>query len=81
MTKNGACAGLATGIIGSFFMILGKGMLPEFLQYKNPGGFVMILSFIAIYAASKMEHKAKGKDAIPHDTHEVMAILHGPEKA
>jgi len=81
MTKNGACAGLATGIIGSFFMILGKGMLPEFLQFKNPGGFVMILSFIAIYTASKMEYSSKGEDAIPHDTDEVMAILHGPEKA
>lgn len=81
MTKNGAIAGLATGIIGSFFMILGKEMFPTFLQFKNPGGFVMILSFIAIYVASKMEFKAKGEAAIPADTTEVMAILHGPEKA
>jgi cation/acetate symporter len=81
MTKGGACAGLVTGIVGSFFMILGKGMLPHFLQYKNPGGFVMILTFIAIYAVSKMEYAAKGEDALPPDTMEVMALLHGPEKA
>lgn len=81
MTKNGARAGLVTGIVGSFFMILGKGMLPAFLQYKNPGGFVMILTFIAIYAFSKMEYASKGEEALPHDTKEVMAILHGPEKA
>lgn len=81
MTKGGACAGLITGIVGSFFMILGKGMLPTFLQFKNPGGFVMILTFIAIYVVSKMEYSSKGEDALPHDTTEVMAILHGPEKA
>ncbi|MUM76934.1 sodium/solute symporter [Pseudodesulfovibrio sp. F-1] len=81
MTKNGACAGLVVGIIGSFAMILGKGMLPTFLQFNNPGGFVMIISFLAIYAASKMEIAAKGEAALPHDTKEVMAILHGPEQA
>jgi cation/acetate symporter len=81
MTKGGACAGLVTGIVGSFFMILGKGMLPHFLQYNNPGGFVMILSFIAIYTVSKMEYAARGEDALPHDTMEVMALLHGPEQA
>ncbi len=58
-----------------------QGMLPAFLQYKNPGGFVMILTFIAIYAFSKMEYASKGEEALPHDTKEVMAILHGPEKA
>ncbi len=41
----------------------------------------MILSFIAIYTASKMEYTAKGEAALPHDTKEVMAILHGPEQA
>jgi cation/acetate symporter len=81
MTKGGACAGLVTGIVGSFFMILGKSMLPGFLQYNNPGGFVMILSFIAIYTVSKMEYAARGEDALPPDTMEVMALLHGPEQA
>ena len=81
MTKNGARAGLIVGIVGSFFMILGKDMLPGFLQFKNPGGFVMLLSFLAIYVASKMEYASKGEAALPHDTKEVMAILHGPEKA
>jgi cation/acetate symporter len=81
MTKGGTCAGLVTGIVGSFFMILGKSMLPHFLQYKNPGGFVMILTFIAIYAVSKLEYAAKGEAALPPDTMEVMALLHGPERA
>jgi cation/acetate symporter len=81
MTEKGACAGLVVGIVGSFAMILGKSMLPHFLQYNNPGGFVMILSFAAIYIVSKMEYASRGEAAIPPDTMEVMAILHGPEKA
>ena len=81
MTKNGACAGLIVGIVGSFFMILGKDMLPEFLKFNNPGGFVMILSFLSIYVVSKLEYAAKGDACLPHDTMEVMAILHGPEQA
>ncbi|WP_243546708.1 cation acetate symporter [Pseudodesulfovibrio tunisiensis] len=81
MTRGGACAGLVTGIVGSFAMILGREYLPTILQFKNPGGFVMLLSFLAIYAVSRMEYAARGEDALPHDTHEVMAILHGPEQA
>ncbi|MBG0789074.1 MAG: cation acetate symporter [Desulfovibrionaceae bacterium] len=81
MTKNGACAGLLVGIVGSFFMILAKDMLPHFLQYQNPGGLVMVLSFAAIYTVSKLEYAARGEDALPEDTAEVMAVLHGPEKA
>ena len=81
MTKAGACAGLAVGIVGSFAMILGKASLPIALQFENPGGFVMLLSFLAIYVASKLEVSMKGEDAIPSDTHKVMAILHGPEQA
>ena len=81
MTKGGACAGLITGLVGSFFMILGKDILPAFLQFKNPGGFVMILTFIAIYMVSKMEYSSKGEAALPPDVNEVMAVLHGPEKA
>ena len=79
MTKGGAIAGLVTGICGSFAMILGKGYLPTMLQFKNPGGFVMLLTFAAIYVISKMEYSLKGEAALPHDTKEVMAILHGPE--
>ena len=59
-------------------MILGKSMLPTFLQFNNPGGFVMILSFIAIYVASKMEVASKGEAALPHDTREVMAVSSRP---
>lgn len=81
MTKGGACAGLTVGIIGSFAMILGKESLPVALQFVNPGGFVMILSFLAIYAASKAEVAMKGETAIPADTGKVMAVLHGPERA
>jgi cation/acetate symporter len=81
MTKNGAIAGLLTGIIGSFAMILGKAYLPTMLQFKNPGGFVMLIAFAAIYIASKLEYAAKGEAALPHDTKEVMAILHGPEQS
>ena len=58
------------GIVGSFAMILGKSMLPHFLQYNNPGGFVMILSFAAIYIVSKMEYASRGEAAIPPDTME-----------
>lgn len=81
MTRGGAIAGLLTGIVGSFAMILGKEMLPTVLQFKNPGGFVMILTFAAIYIVSKMEVASKGEDALPHDIEEVMTVLHGPEKA
>lgn len=81
MTRGGAIAGLVTGIVGSFAMILGKGMLPTVLQFKNPGGFVMLLTFAAIYIVSKMEFSSKGEAALPHDIDEVMSILHGPEKA
>ncbi len=80
MTQGGAVAGLVMGIAGSFAMILGKGYLPQVLQFKNPGGFVMMLSFLAIYAVSKIEYNSKGEAALPHDTDEVMAILHGPER-
>jgi cation/acetate symporter len=79
MTKNGAIAGLLTGIIGSFIMILGKSYLPAALTYKNPGGFVMILAFAAIYIFSKWEYAKKKEKAIPEDVNEVMAVLHGPE--
>ncbi|GAU07838.1 sodium/solute symporter [Desulfoplanes formicivorans] len=80
MTKNGAIAGLATGIVGSFVMILGKSWMPEMLRFQNPGGFVMLLSFAAIYTCSRMEFSRKGKSAIPHDVDEVMTVLHGPEQ-
>ncbi len=79
MTRNGALAGLLTGIIGSFVMILGKAYLPAALTYKNPGGFVMILSFAAIYIFSKLEYAKKQEKAIPNDINEIMATLHGPE--
>jgi cation/acetate symporter len=79
MTKNGAIAGLLTGIVGSFIMILGKSYLPAALTYKNPGGFVMILAFAAIYIFSKWEYAKKKEKAIPEDVTEVMAVLHGPE--
>ena len=80
MTRNGAIAGLATGILGSFIMILGKSWMPEMLQFQNPGGFVMLLSFAAIYGFSRMEISQKGETAIPHDVDEVMTVLHGPEQ-
>lgn len=80
MTKNGAIAGLATGIVGSFIMILAKSIMPVMLQFKNPGGFVMLLSFAAIYSFSKLEYARRGQAAIPHDVDDVMALLHGPEK-
>jgi cation/acetate symporter len=80
MTKNGAIAGLATGILGSFVMILGKSWMPVMLQFQNPGGFVMLLSFAAIYGFSKMELARKGEAAIPHDVDQVMTVLHGPEE-
>ncbi|WP_462324656.1 sodium/solute symporter [Desulfoplanes sp.] len=80
MTKNGAIAGLATGIVGSFVMILGKSWMPEMLRFQNPGGFVMLLSFAAIYGFSRMELGSKGASAIPHDVDEVMTVLHGPEQ-
>jgi cation/acetate symporter len=81
MTANGAIAGLLTGIIGSFITILGKQFLPGFLQFENPGGLVMILSFGAIILFSRLEVAAKGEKAIPHDVDDVMAVLHGPETA
>jgi cation/acetate symporter len=80
MTKRGAIAGLATGILGSFIMILGKSWMPEMLQFENPGGFVMLLSFAAIYGFSRMELAQKGEAAIPHDVNQVMTVLHGPER-
>ena len=80
MTKNGAIAGLLTGIVGSFIMILGKSYLPAMLQFKNPGGFVMLLTFLAIYIFSKLEYAAKKEDALPPDVEQVMAVLHGPEQ-
>jgi cation/acetate symporter len=80
MTKRGAIAGLATGIVGSFIMILGKSWMPEMLQFQNPGGFVMLLSFAAIYGFSRMELAQKGESAIPHDVNQVMTVLHGPER-
>jgi len=79
MTKSGAIAGLLTGICGSFIMILGKSYLPQMLQFKNPGGFVMIFTFLAIILFSKLEYAQKGEDALPADTQKIMAILHGPE--
>ena len=81
MTKNGAIAGLLTGILGSFALILGKDVLPAALQFKNPGGIVMVCSFATIYAFSKLEVASRGEAAIPHDTDAVMAVLHGPERA
>ena len=80
MTKNGAIAGLLTGIVGSFVMILGKSYLPTMLQFKNPGGFVMLLTFLAIYIFSRLEYAAKKEDALPPDVDQVMAVLHGPEQ-
>ncbi|WP_456324399.1 sodium/solute symporter [Desulfonauticus submarinus] len=79
MTKNGAIAGLLTGILGSFIMILGKSYLPTALQFKNPGGFVMIFTFAAIIIFSKLEYAQKGDAAIPHDVDKVMTVLHGAE--
>ncbi len=80
MTKNGAIAGLLTGIIGSFIMILGKSYLPSILQFKNPGGFVMLLTFLNIILFSKLELAQKGEKALPPDVEEIMGVLHGPEK-
>ncbi|MDQ7032255.1 MAG: cation acetate symporter [Desulfonauticus sp.] len=80
MTKNGAIAGLLTGILGSFIMILGKSYLPTALQFKNPGGFVMLFAFAAIILFSKLEYAQKGEAALPEDVEEVMTVLHGAEQ-
>lgn len=80
MTKNGAIAGLLTGIVGSFIMILGKSYLPTILQFKNPGGFVMLFTFLNIIIFSKLEFAKKGEEALPKDVEEIMQILHGPEQ-
>ncbi|NCC25777.1 MAG: cation acetate symporter, partial [Deltaproteobacteria bacterium] len=79
MTCGGAIAGLATGLVGSLTTILGRVFLPEWLQFRNPGGLVMFLAFGAILLFSWLERTARGESAVPNDTEEVMIRMHGPE--
>jgi cation/acetate symporter len=74
MTSSAAVAGMVTGLGASLLLIFAKPLLPSWLQFQNPGGLSMAVSFLAIYAVSLVDGR------VPADVDRFMSLVHGTQE-